>query len=131
MYKHKLPKETLCPMDYGTELMGGKWKPKVICILAAHGGSMRYSAIRGELGNITDTVLSGALKEMLNCGLVERIQHCVIPPRVEYSLTEKGASVIPVLKIICGWSKRHSQKIMDAVFAPCKQCGCEELVMNG
>lgn len=130
MYKHKLPKEVLCPLDYGTEIIGGKWKPKVICILAAHGGNMRYSAIRHELGNITDTVLSGALREMLTCGIVERTQHCAIPPRVEYSLTEKGASVLPILKSICSWSRKHSQKILDTILSPCKECGCEELVMN-
>lgn len=123
MYKHKLPREPLCPLDIGMDIFGGKWKSKVICVLAAHGGSMRYSALRNELGTVTDTVLSGALKEMQSYGIVDRTQHCAIPPRVEYSLTEKGTSVLPVLKSICSWSKNHSKNLLDTILPSCKDCG--------
>ena len=64
---------------------------------------LRYSEIRREMGNITDAVLAAILKGLIGNGIVERRSYDEIPPRVEYSLTEKGASVVPILQSICRW----------------------------
>lgn len=60
------------------ETFGGKWKPRIICILNVR-DTLRYNEIKKELVNLTDTVLSGALKELISDGMVERIQYDTIP----------------------------------------------------
>lgn len=61
---------------------------------------LRYSEIRKELYNITDAVLAAKLKDLIADGIVDRKSYDEIPPRVEYSLTEKGTSVVPILQSI-------------------------------
>lgn len=101
MYQHKLEKDIRCPLEYGMELFGGKWKSRIICVLSSM-GTMRYSTLRQEMANITDAVLASTLKELINDEIVERKQYECIPPKVEYSLTEKGKSIVPILQNICG-----------------------------
>ena len=122
MYVHKIEKEILCPLEYGLDIFGGKWKSRIICVVAAK-GVMRYSAIRKELTNITDAVLASMLKELIEDGILEREQFNTIPPRVEYSLTEKGESVLPILQGICKWSKKHSNRKITKKLTPCITCG--------
>ena len=100
MYKRKIEKDIRCPLEYGLEVFGGKWNSRIICVLAAK-EVLRYSELRREMGNITDAVLAAALKELITNGIVKRQSYDEIPPRVEYSLTEKGNSVIPILQSIC------------------------------
>lgn len=109
MYKPKLEKDIRCPLDYGRDTFAGKWKSRIICVLSKH-GTMRYNSLRKELTNITDAVLSSTLKELVRDGIVLRKQFDEIPPRVEYCLTEKGESVIPILISICEWSGARMQE---------------------
>jgi DNA-binding HxlR family transcriptional regulator len=103
MYQKKLEEDIRCPLEYGLEIFGGKWNSRVICVLADM-GTLRYSSIRKEMGNITDAVLTATLKSLISNGIVERKSYDQIPPRVEYTLTEKGRSVVPILQRICKWS---------------------------
>lgn len=103
MYKPKLEKNIRCPLEYGLDVFGGKWKSRIICVLADK-KVLRYSSLRKEMINITDAVLASALKELISDGIIDRHQYDEIPPRVEYSLTEKGKSVVPILQDICKWS---------------------------
>ncbi len=103
MYQRKLEKDIRCPLEYGMELFGGKWNSRIICVLAAL-GTLRYSELRREMGSITDAVLASTLKGLIANGIVERRSYDEIPPRVEYSLTEKGRSVVPILQSICQWA---------------------------
>ena len=102
-YKKKLDDDIRCPLEYGLTLFGGKWKSRIICVLSAN-KKMRYSEIRKEMYNITDAVLAATLKELIEAGIIERKSYDEIPPRVEYYLTEKGKSVVPILQSICQWS---------------------------
>ena len=65
---------------------------------------LRYSEIRREMYNITDAVLVATLKDLTEDGIVDRKSYDEIPPKVEYSLTKKGKSVVPILQSICQWS---------------------------
>lgn len=103
MYHKKLESDIRCPLEYGLEVFGGKWKSRVICVLADK-KTLRYSELRAELVNITDAVLSTTLKALIADDIVSRKSYDEIPPRVEYSLTEKGLSVMPILQSICDWS---------------------------
>lgn len=121
MYKKKMEADIRCPLEYGLELFGGKWKSRIICVLN-NKGTLRYSHIRSEMVNITDAVLAATLKELIADGIVLRRQYDEIPPRVEYSLTEKGESVVPILQSICRWSGIFFKENNENTMKQCQQC---------
>lgn len=121
MYRPKLEKDIRCPLEYGIDIFGGKWKSRVICVLAAK-ETLRYSALRKEMTNITDAVLAATLKELIADGIIERIQFNEIPPRVEYSLTDKGHSVVPILQSICKWSGAYHKEDRENALLQCQKC---------
>ncbi|HWQ51993.1 MAG TPA: helix-turn-helix domain-containing protein [Terriglobales bacterium] len=121
MYERKLEKDIRCPLEYGLEIFGGKWKSRVICVLNA-GAVMRYSALRKEMGNITDAVLAATLKELLENDLIARKSYDEIPPRVEYSLSDKGKSVIPILQSICRWAGAYDKEDSENTMRQCQRC---------
>lgn len=102
MYEPKYAKDIRCPLEYGLKVFGGKWKSRIICVLAEK-KKLRYSALRRDMANISDAILAATLKELIADQLVAREQFNEIPPRVEYRLTEKGESVVPILQSICRW----------------------------
>ncbi|MCI8414379.1 MAG: helix-turn-helix transcriptional regulator [Ruminiclostridium sp.] len=111
-----------CPLEHGLEVFGGKWKSRILCVLSAM-GVLRYSALRREMGNITDAVLSAALKELMEDQLVLRQSYDEIPPRVEYRLTERGESVLPILQSICQWAGQYEKFDYSGTMIHCKKCG--------
>lgn len=118
--KRKTEKDIRCPLEYGLDVFGGKWKSRILCVLSD--GQLRYSTIRQEMTDVTDAALAGALKDLQANDLVKRIQFEEIPPRVEYALTEKGRSVIPVLQHICQWSGIFFHETADTALPRCKRC---------
>lgn len=121
MYKPKLEKDIRCPLEYGLEVFGGKWKSRIICVLAEK-KVLRYSILRKETGNITDAVLASALKELIADGIVYRQSYDEIPPKVEYWLTEKGISVIPILQSICQWAGIFEKEDYKNTLLHCQKC---------
>lgn len=121
MYQKKLEADIRCPLEYGLEVFGGKWKSRVICVLNEK-GTLRYSSIRKEMLNITDAVLAATLKELITDGLVTRKQYDEIPPRVEYSLTDKGLSVVPILQSICKWAGIFQRESSSNIMTQCQKC---------
>ena len=111
----------MCPLEYGLDIFGGKWKSRIICVLSAH-SVMRYNELRKELANITDAVLAAMLKELIADEFISRKQYNEIPPKVEYSLTEKGQSVLPILQSICLWSRQQTKDQLNKKLPPCKTC---------
>ena len=93
----------------------------MICVLAEK-GTLRYSALRKEMTNITDTVLASTLKELMSADIVQRKQFNEIPPRVEYGLTEKGRSIIPILQAICQWSGAYHREENENALPQCQKC---------
>lgn len=120
-YKKKLEDDIRCPLEYGLTLFGGKWRSRIICVLFAH-KKLRYSEIRKEMYNITDAVLAATLKDLIEDGLIKRKSYDEIPPRVEYSLTEKGRSVVPILQSICKWSGIFYKEDNDNEMVQCQKC---------
>ena len=121
MYKPKTEKDIRCPLEYGMDVFGGKWKSRIICVLADK-EFLRYSMIRREMCNITDAVLATTLKELIRDGIVKRKQYDEIPPRVEYSLTEKGKSVVPILQSICQCSGIYYKESTENQMSQCQKC---------
>jgi DNA-binding HxlR family transcriptional regulator len=121
MYQPKLEKEIRCPLEYGLELFGGKWKSRIICVLAEK-GVLRYSVLRHNMSNITDAVLAAALKELIAGKIIRRKSYDEIPPHVEYSLTEKGKTLIPILQSICRWSGVYYKENYSPQMPHCRKC---------
>lgn len=112
--------ETKCPLEYGLKIFGKKWESKVICVLST-GGSFRYGEIRSRVEGITDVALTATLKKLTADGIIRRIQYREIPPRVDYTLTPKGKTIVPIIKSICSWSQGNS----DGIAISCENCNAE------
>jgi DNA-binding HxlR family transcriptional regulator len=85
-----------CHVELANKSISGKWKILILYRLSLH-PLKRYTELRKELGPISEKVLSNQLKDLENDGLVERTVYPVVPPKVEYSLTESGKGIIPVI----------------------------------
>ena len=121
VYQKKLEEDIRCPLEYGLKIFGGKWKSRVICVLYSR-KTLRYSELRGEMYNITDAVLASTLKEMISGGIVCRTSSNEIPPRVEYSLTAKGETTVPILQSICQWAGHYHKDVGDYRISICRKC---------
>ena len=92
---------------YTLSVIGGKHKMIIIYCLAQNDNLLRFNELHRLMVNISYTALSNALKELEACGLVERTEYPQIPPKVEYRLTEKGYSLIPLMEQLCEWGKKY------------------------
>lgn len=108
-----LPQEastpTRPPLEYALSLVGGRWKMRILLALSEK-KELRYGEIRQRVKGITDMMLSQSLRELLSDGLLDRVQYQEIPPRVEYSLTKDGISLLPVLEAFSAWSVQLMKK---------------------
>ncbi len=95
-----------CALKKVLDVVGGKWKILLLCALD-EGGTLRYGELRRRVYGITNTMLSASLRELESDGLVLRRQYPEMPVRVEYSLTGKGASLIPILLELKGWGDEN------------------------
>ena len=120
-YQRKLDKDIRCPLEYGMDIFGEKWNFRIICVLSTL-GTLRYSELRKEMGNITDAVLASTLKELITNKIVQQKSYDEIPPRVEYSLMGKGKSVVPILQSICNWAGLFYKEDNDEAMIQCKKC---------
>lgn len=121
MYHKKLEEDIRCPLEKGLQVFGGKWKSRILCVLNET-GTLRYGELKKEMVNVTDAVLADSLKELTADGMILRKSYNVIPPRVEYSLSERGKSVIPILQSICRWSGQFQKGKTDHVMRQCEKC---------
>lgn len=96
--------EGVCPATAALELLGRKWTGFILWALLD--GPRRYTEILHAVPGITDRVLSVRLKELERAGIVTRRQYAEIPARVEYSLTERGRDLAPIIAEMARWSER-------------------------
>ena len=94
-----------CPSRLVLERIADKWTALIIQILAK--GTMRYAALQREIGGISQKMLTQTLRSLERDGLVQRKVHPVVPPKVEYSLTRLGRTLIEPLHGLCRWSEKH------------------------
>lgn len=102
-----------CPVRNVVSHFSGKWSILVLCILAKN-GSTRFVELRRAIPDISPKVLTCTLKSLEADGLVLRQAYSEIPPRVEYSLTETGQSLMPHLESLIGWAIENYIPIMSA-----------------
>lgn len=87
-------------------IIGGKWKILILCLID-NKEVCRFNEMKKEIAGITNTMLASSLKEMEADGLIERTQYNEIPVRVEYTLTEKSRTMIPILLELKAWGEKN------------------------
>lgn len=95
-----------CYFELTLDLIGGKWKSVVIYYLGQH-GTMRYHEIRNCMPKITERMLTKQLRELESEGFIHREIYKEIPPKVEYTLTPLGQSIIPILNQLKDWGENY------------------------
>lgn len=93
-----------CPVTHAMNIIGGKWKPIIIFLLSR--GSLRFGKLVMFMPGISKKVLTDQLRELESDGLILREKFAETPPRVEYSLTEKSESLVPILLELTQWVKQ-------------------------
>lgn len=99
-----MSKYDTCPLSAAIDVIGGKWRLPVIWAIHKN-GVVRYNELKRQVEGITNMMLTQSLKELEGHGVVKRTQYAEIPPRVEYTLSDKGEALIPTLKALADWGK--------------------------
>lgn len=94
-----------CPVEATIDLIGGKYKAVILWHLM--GGCLRYSELHRRVPNATDKMLAQQLRELEADGLISRKVYPVVPPKTEYSLTEFGKTLTPILDELCNWGRGY------------------------
>lgn len=96
-----------CPVRNVVSRFSGKWSMLVLCVLAENGAT-RFNTLGRAIPDISPKVLSETLKNLEGDGLISRRLYAEIPPRVEYSLTQMGESLMPHINNLIGWAVEHA-----------------------
>lgn len=96
-----------CPIDFTMNLIGSKWSMWILWILHNNDGTLRFGEIKKSIPGITEKMLIQQLKKFERYGIVNRKVYSQIPPKVEYSLTEAGESLKPIMLGIRQWGQEH------------------------
>lgn len=104
-----------CPVEAAMGIIGGKYKAIIIYHLTE--ATMRYSEIQKEIPQATPKMLSQQLKELEADGIINRVLYPVVPPKTEYSLTDLGKTLIPVIAALSDWGEYYFDLL--GVESPC------------
>ena len=103
--------DTDCPILYAMKMIGQKWKLPILWYIAdSENQTLRYKELQRKVVGITPTMLTKCLRELENDYLILRKQYSTIPPTVEYSLTERGKSLIPALESVYNWAESQMKE---------------------
>lgn len=106
-YEKKYPE---CPVEMTLQLIGDKWKVLIIRDLMT--GTKRFNELMRSVTGITQKVLTSHLRSMEEAGLLTRKVYPVVPPKVEYTLTETGYSLKPVLDSLSAWGAEYKKGLL-------------------
>lgn len=95
-----------CAFTYAMDVVSGKWKGLILWHLSRE--TMRYGALKKSLDGITQKMLMQTLRELEGYGIVHREVYAVVPPKVEYSLTQYGENLVPILERLQQWGEETS-----------------------
>lgn len=99
-------KKYTCTFEITVDLIGGKWKSLILWHLGTK-GTLRFNEIRKHVSNVTQKMLTQQLRELEADKLILRKVYAEIPPKVEYSLTDLGQSLMPILEQMCNWGNDY------------------------
>ncbi|KAA0128446.1 helix-turn-helix transcriptional regulator [Chryseobacterium sp. SN22] len=109
-----------CPLGKAMSALGSKWKPIIVLVIKDR--KLRFGELAVRINVISRKVLTDQLREMQNDGLVIREEFKELPPRVEYSLTEKGLALLPILYLLEEWEMKYH------VYDPEKEKDCKTIL---
>jgi DNA-binding HxlR family transcriptional regulator len=95
-----------CPVTTTLSVIGGKWKPIILYIIREE--TKRFGEIRKMIPLITQKMLTQQLRELEEDGIIDRRVYPVVPPKVEYSLTAHGRSLMPILEAMAVWGRKFA-----------------------
>ena len=98
-----------CPVETTLTLISDKWKVLILRDLMP--GTKRFGELKKSIGSVSQKVLTAQLRDMEKSGLIDRKVYAEVPPRVEYSLTELGQSLKPILDAMWNWGKEYKASI--------------------
>lgn len=101
-----------CPIDAMLSVIDGRWKGTILWRLSE--GPMRTSELRRSIPGITERMLIRHLQELVNDGILIRHEESRVPPRVHYSISKYGLTLVPVLEVICTWGRSHLKRTANA-----------------
>ncbi len=97
--------EYFCPVTATISVIGGKWKPIILWVLSSD--TRRFGELKRMIPGVTQKMLTQQLRELEGAMIVHREVYPVVPPKVEYSLTEQGRTLEPILKAMAAWGNDH------------------------
>jgi DNA-binding HxlR family transcriptional regulator len=107
-------KQYTCTVELTLDIIGGKWKPLILWHLGI-GGTKRFSEVKKSLPGITQKMLTQQLRELEADGMISRKIYAQVPPKVEYTLTDEGQSLMPILDTMCRWGKEYYEKAQKSL----------------
>lgn len=97
-----------CPIETLIHVLGGKWKPIILWNIIE--SKKRFNELEKLIPNVSQKMLSQHLRDLEREGIIDRTVYPSVPPKVEYSLSEYGKTLIPVAEVMCDWGKNHSKR---------------------
>lgn len=111
-------KKVTCEIEITLLAIGGKWKPLILYYLIEN-GTKRFGEIMSYLNSISQKTLTNQLRELEKDGLINRKVYAEVPPKVEYSITEKGMSLFPILELMCEWGEKNITADFEIINPQC------------
>ncbi|EOR24155.1 helix-turn-helix transcriptional regulator [Cytobacillus oceanisediminis] len=105
-------KEFNCEKELTLSIIGGKWKMLILWHLGKE-GTKRFGELKALIPGITQRMLVNQLRELENDYIVKRVVYPVVPPKVEYSLTKEGESLMPILDAMYSWGKNYMDTVLE------------------
>lgn len=107
-----------CEMEVTLKMIGGKCKPLILYTLI-NDGTKRFTELMVKITQISQKTLTNQLRELQIDGLIKREAFAEVPPRVEYSITEKGATLFPILSMMCDWGEENMDERFELTSPQC------------
>lgn len=104
--------DEICPVLYTMSILGQRWKLPILWHLADE-GTLRYNELKRGIPLITNIMLAQSLRELERSDLIDRKNYDTIPPKEEYSLSERGRTLIPILRQIQEWGKDQMELVVS------------------
>lgn len=138
--KHCRGREYYCTVELTLHVIGGKWKPIILYHLGKE-GTRRFGELKQAMPNITQKMLTQQLRELEHDGLINRQVYAQVPPKVEYSLSEFGQSIMPVMQSLCLWGQSYEERFQESrptavldkiqdVRDTCQICGIDPVAIS-
>ncbi|GEB33413.1 helix-turn-helix domain-containing protein [Brevibacillus sp. FSL K6-0770] len=106
-------KQFQCPIELSVSILAGRWKTTIICQLL--NGKKRYGELKKNIMGVNHKMLAEQLRELEESGIVLRHVYPVVPPKVEYELTERGEALRPVIEYLIKWGEQFGTPVADEV----------------